>query len=577
MTTLHLGKIQRSNSNFTLPLAAVTSTIAILARKGRGKSYTAAVLAEELLKAGQVPIIIDPTSAHWGLKSSADGKSAGFPVVVFGGDHADVPLEEHAGEIVARAIVEQRFPAIIDLSLFRKGATCRFLTAFFETLYRINREAVHILADEADYYAPQSPHADQARVLGAMEDIVRRGRIKGIGCTMISQRPAVINKNILTQADMLVALGMNHPRDINAIQEWIAVHGDEKKAALMIASLPALAVGTAWFWAPALNDTFEIVEVRERETFDSSATPKAGEKAVAPKKLAEIDVAKLGEAIAATVVRAKENDPAELKRRIADLQKQLGAAQKAACVATTIKEVSVIDAETLRRIDAADNHVIALNKAVHELHQEVIAVARETNEILINARAFKPRNHDTLTSFSYPRVGPTPEELGKMAKREPRTPGANGSLGGGMRRMMIAIAQRPGIDHRQLGLRARLSSRSGTFSTYLAKLRGNGWLDDQNGFTLTEAGLKSLGRYIPLPTGNELAQHWMHEVGGGAARMLEALIAAYPSPLSHEELGDKANLSPASGTFSTYLSRLRGLELVEGRGELRASAELFSA
>jgi hypothetical protein len=40
-------------------------------------------------------------------------------------------------------------------------------------------------------------------------------------------------------------------------------------------------------------------------------------------------------------------------------------------------------------------------------------------------------------------------------------------------------------------------------------------------------------------------------------------------------LGERADISSRSGTFSTYLSKLRGLELVEGRGELRASAELF--
>ena len=46
-------------------------------------------------------------------------------------------------------------------------------------------------------------------------------------------------------------------------------------------------------------------------------------------------------------------------------------------------------------------------------------------------------------------------------------------------------------------------------------------------------------------------------------------------PLTKEEVGERANISTAGGSFSTYLSRLRSLELVTGNRELRASEELF--
>lgn len=39
-------------------------------------------------------------------------KAAGVPVTVFGGDHADLPLQEHACELIARAIIERRFSSI---------------------------------------------------------------------------------------------------------------------------------------------------------------------------------------------------------------------------------------------------------------------------------------------------------------------------------------------------------------------------------------------------------------------------------------------------------------------------------
>jgi hypothetical protein len=97
-----------------------------------------------------------------GLKSSADGKHEGFPIAVFGGEHADVPLEETAGETLATALVEQRFSAILDLSLFRKGQINRFMAPFLETLYRLNREAMHLFVDEADSIARRN-HSEKKR------------------------------------------------------------------------------------------------------------------------------------------------------------------------------------------------------------------------------------------------------------------------------------------------------------------------------------------------------------------------------------------------------------------------------
>jgi hypothetical protein len=576
---LNIGTLFGRSPHFRLPLSIVTATIAILARKGRGKTYTAAVLAEELLEAGQVPVIIDPTGAHWGLKSSADGQKPGYPVVVFGGEHGDLPLEEHAGETIARAVVEQRFPAILDLSLLRKGASHRFLAAFLETLYRLNREPVHLLADEADDYAPQKTFGDDARVLGAMEDIVRRGRIRGIGCTMITQRPAVLNKNVLTQADMLVALGMNHPKDVGAIEEWIAVHGDLKQAEKMIDSLPSLPIGVAWFWAPALDDLFEQVKIRTRRTFDSSATPKPGEKVAAPKQLAEIDVAKLGKEIADTVQRAKENDPKELKKEIADLKRQLAAKPASAPAAAAI-EINVVDKDTAQQIAAIDSKVIDLCARADSFHREACDLTRAANEILVRVRKFPQPGakrpipaSGARPTFAVPARAPAPLPCSAPA-------GGSGSPevgNGGLRRMLIAIAQRPGMDNRKLGLRAGMSSRSGTFATYLAKARTNGWIEDRGGFQITDAGVAALGTYEPLPVGSELQRHWLNELGSGSgvARILAALCQHYPDALSQDALGEKVGMSSRSGTFATYLSKLRGLELIEGRGELRASAELF--
>ena len=115
-----MKRLHISNS-LSLPLDFVTKTTAILAQRRKGKSYTAAVIAEEMVAAKQPFVILDPTGAHWGLLASADGRAAGLPVVVIGGQHGHVPLERTGGKLVAELVVEHPGFYVIDFSLLESG------------------------------------------------------------------------------------------------------------------------------------------------------------------------------------------------------------------------------------------------------------------------------------------------------------------------------------------------------------------------------------------------------------------------------------------------------------------------
>jgi|ERR1700678_167795 len=70
--------------------------IAILGKTGCGKTFTAKGFAELLLAKKQRVCILDPTGVWWGLRSDKTGKRPAFPIYVFGGEHADLPLDPHA-------------------------------------------------------------------------------------------------------------------------------------------------------------------------------------------------------------------------------------------------------------------------------------------------------------------------------------------------------------------------------------------------------------------------------------------------------------------------------------------------
>lgn len=555
MTKLHIG------NDFSLPLDFVTQSQAILAKKRVGKSYTASVQAEELLKAGQQICVIDPTGAWWGLKSSADGKHEGFQIAVFGGEHADVPLEESAGETIAQAIVEQRFSAIIDLTLFRKGQVNRFMAPFLETLYRLNRDAMHLFVDEADAIAPQKPFGEEARMLGAMEDVVRRGGIRGIGTTLITQRPAVLNKNVLTQCEILCALRIVHHKDIDAIHEWIEVHGDPELAEKMIASLPSLPIGTAWFWAPGWGDLFQKVEIRKRETFDSGATPKPGETKRTAKVLASIDLQKLGEQIQATVQRAKENDPKQLRAEIARLRKELEKPQKAAQPVIDQKAIDrAVKAATTPLIRQIEDARQQARKAVAQLlpltNIEVQHV--EVDTVLSN------RNGTTGTvgaQIDFTPVGAAP--------RSPIPINGNSDLTGPEQRILNAIAWLNSIgvqdpEQAAVAFLAGYTIGGGAFNNPRGRLNQRGLVEYLPGerIRLTVDGAQlAQAPDTPLDA-EEIQQRILERLPGPERKILSVLIQEREG-LPNDELAARAGYADGGGAYNNPRGRLRSLGLIE--------------
>lgn len=583
-----MKKTLRISDALALPDTSVTATFGLLAVRGAGKSNAGAVMFEEMFAAGLPCVAVDPVGAWSGLRAGANGSpKGGLPIPIFGGKRGDVPLERGAGELIADLVAEQRLSCVLDLSQFPSEADKKaFLLAFARRLYLKNEDPLHLFLEEADDYIPQHPMRDEAQLLRAWENIVRRGRARGIGITLITQRSAAINKMVLTQVETLFVLRTTGPQDIEAIKAWTKYHqvGEE-----MLSTLAGLEDGEAWVWSPHFLKEQRRFKFRMRRTFDTGATPKnmRGKDAKKVATLADVDLGKLKERLAATIERAKADDPKELRRRIAELEK----AAKKPLPATAPAKVEVQKVEVPVPVDWKRLH----RQMTEELKRGCHALVALADKVLVDEEVLhgqKARTHATTTlSRPLPRpVGPSAWNAGGLEepKRPPVAPKVTNGASNGVRdptvgdsglcRMLIALAQRPeGLARRSLGLRAGLSTRTGTFGTYLSRARTTGWIEGKSEIQITDAGLAALGHYKPLPTGDALREYWLHEVGddGGAGRMLRVLAEVFPAALARSELAERANLSAATGTFGTYLSRLRGLELIEGKGgEIRLSEEL---
>ena len=302
-----------------IPDAALDADIAILGKKGRGKTFTAKGLVERLLQMQRRVVVLDPLSVWWGLKSGSDGKKPGFAIPVFGGPHGDIPLHDGAGSVIGELIVSTGTSAILDLGQMRKAEQARLVADLLDYLFTHNRDPLWLVLEEADAFAPQQPMGELTRVLGEVDRIARRGRNFGFRLISITQRPAKLNKDVLTQLSTLIALGVTSPQDRDAVKAWVDGNADREQAKIVYDSLAKLQVGEGWIWAPDY-DLLEKVKFPPILTLDTSKTPKAGDARIAAPTLATADIAKITkqiQAIQTTLVTAKGKRPAKEDRLLA--------------------------------------------------------------------------------------------------------------------------------------------------------------------------------------------------------------------------------------------------------------------
>jgi hypothetical protein len=555
----------RIAEGFTLGDDFVTKTAAIVAQRRKGKTYTACVIAEELVEAGLPWVALDPTGAWWGMRASADGKSAGLPVVVLGGSHGDAPLERSAGRAVADLVVEHPGWYVLDLSLFEsKAAEREFSADFAEALYRRKGAPgrdfpLHLFVDEADMFVPQDREQGDARMLGAFQSIVRRGGLRGLGTTLISQRPALVNKSVLVQLDMLIVLRLVAGNDQDYVKKnYFERAGTKEQVVDLMASMARLALGEAWIWEPG-EDVFERRQIRERRTFNSSITPKPGEKRIEPQRLADVDLDAVKEVMATAIAKAKADDPRALRRRVKELEDQL-ANIKPDLMEPEVETVYVerLPAGSLEAMRVVVAHADKTLEALHGLQdamEKVATAPAPPGEIA--PRAPRPA--------AAPKAAPTPA-------LRPAPPASDVALGKGERAVLTAVAQHGPVTREQLTV--LLGYKKTSRNAYLQRLAGLVEQVTPGRFRITPEGEAALGDYERLPTGAALRGWWLGKLGGGEQTILGLLIDAYPAGLDRESIGEDAGYQRSSRNAYIQRLRARGLVVVAG-ATVTASPTLF--
>jgi hypothetical protein len=496
----------------------------------------------------------------------ADGKTPSeFPIIIFGGEHGDLPLNEHAGSLLGETVAGMAESCIIDLSgLGTKSAERRFMLAFLEKLYRkASGEPFHVIFDEADLWAPQK--SSEPMLQNLMEQIVRRGRVKGFIPWLITQRPAVISKDVLSQADGLVAMKLTASQDRDALGAWIEGQADRAEEKRILARLPQVERGHGIVWIPGRGILTEAA-FPQKKTFDSSRTPKRGEKRLS-RELKPIDLGTLRERLAAVEEETKANDPKTLKAEIAKLKKQL--AEKPVAPVAAPDRRAIEDAEARGWNAGVAATFEAMAPAANELR---IAIDQSMNAMRSLAGVSQSKLAKAVGRL--PVSKPVLHPMALRADVRPR-PTTNGHLPPGERAVLIAAAQFDGVEREQLTVLTgyKRSSRD----AYIQRLREKGYVEVHGSLVkITVEGQNALPPdYEPLPTGDALREYWLNRLPEGERRILQVLAEAYPESVARPYLDEATGYKRSSR--DAYLQRMKAKRLwIPDGGAVKAADELFA-
>ncbi|WP_436934585.1 helicase HerA domain-containing protein [Halovenus marina] len=232
----------------------------VTGKSGSGKSNSASVIAENLLDNGFGLLIVDIDGEYYGLKEEYEILHAGAD------EECDIQVTTDHSEKLASLALEQNVPIILDVSSYLDESEAEdVLTAVARSLFakaKKQKQPFLLLVEEVHEYIPENGSVGECGRM--LIKIGKRGRKHGLGICGISQRPADVKKDFITQCDWLLWHRLTWNNDTRVVKRILdaeyadAVEDlDDGEGFLM----------TDW------SESVRRVQFHRKRTFDAGATP----------------------------------------------------------------------------------------------------------------------------------------------------------------------------------------------------------------------------------------------------------------------------------------------------------------
>lgn len=550
----------------TIPNAILDQHVAVLGKTRSGKSSVMRGLVESLLER-QLPVcIVDPKGDWWGIKLAADGKGPGYPVVIFGGEHADVPINDHAGAHVAELFATGNRPCLIDLGGWTVAARTRFWIDFASTLFKHAKGQRWLAVDEIHNFAPKGKvfDAEAGKALHWTNRLASEGLGKGIALLFASQRPQKVHNDTLTSAETLIAMRVLHPADRSAVADWIKGCGDAS-GDQVLGSLAQMERGEGWAWSPEIGFGPKRVKFPLFRTYDSFR-PQSVEDTKRLKGWAEVDLDEVRMKLAAVVEQAKADDPKELRKQIADLKGQLDRAVKISQAGNNppaeIREKPVIADAQIARLDAQIAKLDAAVARAADILAKPVAAVRERLADLSAAVRTVRQPAPPSRAVRLPAVSRAPIARSASPPDAAVTPAKQKILNALAFFEGVGV---PSVEKVQLALMAGVPHTSGGYKNNLGALRSSELITypSPGEVSLTDAG-RAIASVDDVPQTTADLHHALRvKLPSAKWRIVEELVQCYPDAMDKGALADACGVPSTSGGFKNNLGSLRTLGLID--------------
>lgn len=313
----------------------IDSKLLVQANSGGGKSYAVRKLCEITYGHAQ-QIILDVEGEFYTLREKHD-------YVLFGGG-GDYPVSVETAPVIARRLLELGVSAVIDI--YELGAKRgQFIAAFLATIMAAPRAQWHdmiIVVDEANKFCPEDAKekwADKlpdelSKRLGlpkdltasdAIVDLMTRGRKRGFGVVLATQRLSSLNKNAAAECNNLMIGRCALDVDIDRAAKRIGMKTTEAHQAL-----PAMPAGVFYASGPAfhIDDGIPNRVARIQVGYVVTTHPRRGQKPPVPPPAATVRKLLAGLADLQAAADAESSELEKLRNANYELTKQLVALGK---------------------------------------------------------------------------------------------------------------------------------------------------------------------------------------------------------------------------------------------------------
>ena len=225
-------------TKFKFPLEIIYQVLFVGGKRGSGKSWSSAVLMEEFNRHGLQFVCFDALDAH-GYLSELDGVESIEPQ-----KHETINMKK-----LVERLKNSGSSLIINMSglslEMQQSLIAEYCEGILETM--ISDRGLMTFFEECQDFIPQMGRPES---FAPIVRLCKLGRAKGYGVALISQRPAAVSKEALSQASVYMIHNIINTKDLNALKEQLSFGTDKATINKILSGITYAESGDMVCYAP---------------------------------------------------------------------------------------------------------------------------------------------------------------------------------------------------------------------------------------------------------------------------------------------------------------------------------------